>query len=873
MHSGNGLRCLLQRLWLWHTLGLFLAAADTTPPVLHIEDAQPFIFHVLMTVRLNEDGTIYCGALETLSSYTPSIAQKLGDVNLVVGILTPATLYDVFCYAEDLFVNGLTLAQVAGTKTSLATASGGDYTAPTFSYISPNYQVESIAMTLYFQLSEDGTVWCVAKVDTGSGTTRPLASDFLLDQNVDAWGTQTVSAALSYQASITLTGLTEDTDYDVYCFAEDWGWPNEPYCRGSCQAGHSHPNHSGTNHSDAALDGEDVPLEMGILTQLISLIQDPFATTPTRAGSHRAAQSSQLTEDRGVRKIKDLRGTWDLWPCVQKRRAQAASFLAAKPGASPAPESSGDRVIRVPAGYGDGDGDGLPGQGYQGNMAGHGMAGFDQGYGYGMDESYSQPGMVNQGNYGIQGLANGTFGGASAAGAGAVGAAGGAAGAAGAGTKTVKMPAPGCNPGSCPDPPEPGMVCEPCGEVSRHMGPGPYSQYGQQAAMRRGILQRYAEIAAAGPAAFGLGAAAGADGLGSGAPSAEEASSPTLRCGLRWSIVEEFGRVPGPLTGEAKSPPCSGEDYVDYKSLKQRIKNGCTQSDFQENYGLELSKVSSRLSEGSVLSRDPHYAVMNRQALDKISKKFDKQLKGRVRAANWVTTTSELAKSLGGLQAGNAPNLKAARAILRDGGLRAFWQGNGANVLKVMPESAVKFLVYDKVKDRRLLAGSVAGCVSQLVVYPLDVIKTRLAAAPAGAYNGIFDCIQVTVWKEGIQALYKGLWPALLAIIPASGIDLAVYHTLKVHYTERFRKEETSNMPLALSLCFGAASATCGALVAYPLTVVRTRLIDCFWKILDAHGPTGFYRGLIPALCKTIPAMSIGWAAFEFAKSLAEAVL
>ncbi|CAK9017475.1 Calcium-binding mitochondrial carrier protein SCaMC-2-A (Small calcium-binding mitochondrial carrier protein 2-A) (Solute carrier family 25 member 25-A), partial [Durusdinium trenchii] len=429
---------------------------------------------------------------------------------------------------------------------------------------------------------------------------------------------------------------------------------------------------------------------------------------------------------------------------------------------------------------------------------------------------------------------------------------------------------------------------------------------------------------------------------------------------------------------EAKSPPCSGEDYVDYKSLKQRIKNGCTQSDFQENYGLELSKVSSRLSEGSVLSRDPHYAVMNRQALDKISKKFDKQLKGRVRAANWVTTTSELAKSLGGLQvedafippdlrpangnhppalrsaalrsgciiffaggfsgimsrtltapldrikimmqAGNAPNLKghqaslrwdsssgklrgAARAILRDGGLRAFWQGNGANVLKVMPESAVKFLVYDKVKDalgttagcstrsvslpvsERLLAGSVAGCVSQLVVYPLDVIKTRLAAAPAGAYNGIFDCIQVTVWKEGIQALYKGLWPALLAIIPASGIDLAVYHTLKVHYTERFRKEETSNMPLALSLCFGAASATCGALVAYPLTVVRTRLIvqgmpgrpmryrgvfDCFWKILDAHGPTGFYRGLIPALCKTIPAMSIGWAAFEFAKSLAE---
>lgn len=36
------------------------------------------------------------------------------------------------------------------------------------------------------------------------------------------------------------------------------------------------------------------------------------------------------------------------------------------------------------------------------------------------------------------------------------------------------------------------------------------------------------------PQTFVSGAAAGADGLGSGAPSAEEASSPTLRCGLKY---------------------------------------------------------------------------------------------------------------------------------------------------------------------------------------------------------------------------------------------------------------------------------------------------------------------------------------------------
>ena len=50
MHSGNGLRCLLQRLWLWHTLGLFLAAADTTPPVCPGVEIQRVTRDLLVTV-------------------------------------------------------------------------------------------------------------------------------------------------------------------------------------------------------------------------------------------------------------------------------------------------------------------------------------------------------------------------------------------------------------------------------------------------------------------------------------------------------------------------------------------------------------------------------------------------------------------------------------------------------------------------------------------------------------------------------------------------------------------------------------------------------------------------------------------------------
>ena len=197
---------------------------------------------------------------------------------------------------------------------------------------------------------------------------------------------------------------------------------------------------------------------------------------------------------------------------------------------------------------------------------------------------------------------------------------------------------------------------------------------------------------------------------------------------------------------------------------------------------------------------------------------------------------------------------KGVLKIYRDGGSLSFFKGNGLNVLKIMPESALKFYVFEHAKEylamrrgggkseedlgwkRRLVAGGIAGLISQFAIYPIETIKTRLMAQIGSSsssssdhhhhhhhHRSIPSVIRNLVREGGIRAFYRGCGPALVGIVPYAGVDLAVFETLKNTYRDMQEKGPVEKIPISVILACGMISGTCGAVLMYPLGLVRTR--------------------------------------------------
>ncbi|XP_042446198.1 nicotinamide adenine dinucleotide transporter 1, chloroplastic-like isoform X5 [Zingiber officinale] len=221
--------------------------------------------------------------------------------------------------------------------------------------------------------------------------------------------------------------------------------------------------------------------------------------------------------------------------------------------------------------------------------------------------------------------------------------------------------------------------------------------------------------------------------------------------------------------------------------------------------------------------------------------------------------------------------ISSLEEIIKREGVRGMYHGLSPTILALLPNWAVYFTVYNKLKG--LLHSH--GVATTVVTNPLWVVKTRLQTQRMRPgiipYRGIISALRRISREEGIRGLYSGLLPALAGISHVA-IQFPVYENIKSYLGNRGNtsvdKLSAGNVAIASSLSKVLAST-----MTYPHEVVRSKLqeqgharnspvqyagaVDCVRKIFQKNGMSGFYRGYGTNLLRTTPAAVITFTSYE----------
>ena len=215
---------------------------------------------------------------------------------------------------------------------------------------------------------------------------------------------------------------------------------------------------------------------------------------------------------------------------------------------------------------------------------------------------------------------------------------------------------------------------------------------------------------------------------------------------------------------------------------------------------------------------------------------------------------------------------RTVEKILRKDGFVALWRGNSVAVLRDVPYAAIIFSSYTLVEESicgslgrqpdlwtRGAAGGVAGAIATFLTYPLDMLRARFGAEFGGPrYTSYYHGVREIVRTEGASALFLGLRPTLLGVMPYSALSFAAFETLK-SMTVRWNLEhggEANDGELLVrqKLAAGAAAGAFAQTSTYPLHVVRRRMQAGLSSeyTSTAHALASIYRteGIVSGLFK-----------------------
>ncbi|KAG9151640.1 hypothetical protein Leryth_001945 [Lithospermum erythrorhizon] len=153
------------------------------------------------------------------------------------------------------------------------------------------------------------------------------------------------------------------------------------------------------------------------------------------------------------------------------------------------------------------------------------------------------------------------------------------------------------------------------------------------------------------------------------------------------------------------------------------------------------------------------------------------------------------------------------RHMIQTEGFFSLYKGLVPSIISMAPSGAVYYGVYDILKSaylhspegkkrlqymkqqveelnaleqlelgtaRTLIYGAIAGAFAEAATYPFEVVRRQLQMqVPATKMSALATCVKI-VDHGGVPALYAGLTPSLLQVLPSAAISYFVYELMKI---------------------------------------------------------------------------------------------
>lgn len=172
----------------------------------------------------------------------------------------------------------------------------------------------------------------------------------------------------------------------------------------------------------------------------------------------------------------------------------------------------------------------------------------------------------------------------------------------------------------------------------------------------------------------------------------------------------------------------------------------------------------------------------------------------------------------------------------------------------------------------KVFSAGTAGCVADLVTFPLDTAKVRLQiqgeskplrGGQKATYRGVFGTIFTMVKTEGPRSLYSGLVAGLHRQMTFASVRIGLYDSMKQFYTRG-----SDNAGIGTRLLAGCTTGAMAVAFAQPTDVVKVRFqaqarlpesssmkrynstIEAYKTIARDEGVKGLWKGCLPNITR-----------------------